>query len=58
LTIPGLQFIIIEQRRSSSLMSRKKRSKKATEKKLSQPHAKAFTFFFKEKETAISMLTG
>jgi predicted transposase/invertase (TIGR01784 family) len=39
-------------------MSRKKRSKKATGKKLSQPHAKAFTFFFKEKETAISMLKG
>jgi predicted transposase/invertase (TIGR01784 family) len=42
-------------------MSRKKRSrrsKKDTYKKLSQPHAKAFTFFFKEKETAISMLEG
>lgn len=37
---------------------RSKRSKKATVKKLSQPHAKAFTFFFKEKETAISMLKG
>jgi predicted transposase/invertase (TIGR01784 family) len=39
-------------------MSRKKRSKKHKEKKLSQPHAKAFTFFFKEKETAVSMLKG
>jgi predicted transposase/invertase (TIGR01784 family) len=44
-------------------MSRKKKSKrnkkaKAIEKELSQPHAKAFTFFFKEKETAVSMLKG
>ena len=37
-------------------MTRKKRSKK--DKELSQPHAKAFTFFFKEKETAVSMLKG
>jgi predicted transposase/invertase (TIGR01784 family) len=37
-------------------MSRKKRSKKASSKEVSQPHAKAFTFFFKEKETAVSML--
>jgi predicted transposase/invertase (TIGR01784 family) len=28
------------------------------EKKLSQPHARAFDFFFKEKETAASMLKG
>jgi predicted transposase/invertase (TIGR01784 family) len=40
-------------------MSRKKRSKRSKKDKyLSQPHAKAFTFFFKEKETAISMLKG
>jgi len=39
-------------------MTRKKQRKKVKEKKLSQPHAKAFTFFFKEKETAISMLNG
>ena len=44
-------------------MSRKKKSKrskkaKAIDKELAQPHAKAFTFFFKEKETAISMLKG
>jgi predicted transposase/invertase (TIGR01784 family) len=37
-------------------MSRKKRSKKASSKEVSQPLAKAFTFFFKEKETAVSML--
>ena len=37
---------------------RGRRSKKDTEKKLSQPHAKAFTFFFKEKETAVSMFNG
>ena len=37
-------------------MSRKKRSKKASSKEVSQPHTKAFTFFFKEKETAVSML--
>jgi predicted transposase/invertase (TIGR01784 family) len=41
-----------------SRKKRSKRSKKDTVKKLSQPHAKAFTFFFKEKETAISMLKG
>jgi predicted transposase/invertase (TIGR01784 family) len=39
-------------------MSRKKRSKKASGKELSQPHTRAFTFFFKDKETAISMLKG
>jgi hypothetical protein len=39
-------------------MSRKKRSKTVKERDLSQPHAKAFTFFFKEKETAVSMLKG
>jgi predicted transposase/invertase (TIGR01784 family) len=44
-------------------MSRKEKSKrskkaKAIDKELSQPHAKAFTFFFKDKETAISMLKG
>ncbi len=39
-------------------MSRKKRSKKATGKELSQSHAKAFTFFFKDKEIATSMLEG
>ena len=37
-----------------------KRSKKAKDKakEPAQPHAKAFTFFFKEKDTAISMLKG
>jgi predicted transposase/invertase (TIGR01784 family) len=44
-------------------MSRKEKSKrskkaKAIDKELAQPHAKAFTFFFKDKETAISMLKG
>jgi predicted transposase/invertase (TIGR01784 family) len=41
-----------------SRKKRSKRSKKAKDKNLSQPHAKAFTFFFKEKETAVSMLEG
>lgn len=44
-------------------MSPKKKSKrsqkaKAIDKELAQPHAKAFTFFFKNKETAISMLVS
>ena len=42
-------------------MSKEKRSgrsKKSKNNKLSQPHARTFTFFFKEKETAISMLQG
>jgi predicted transposase/invertase (TIGR01784 family) len=38
--------------------SKRSKKAKAIDKELSQPHAKAFTFFFKDKETAISMLKG
>jgi predicted transposase/invertase (TIGR01784 family) len=43
-----------------SRKKKSKRSKKARtiDKELAQPHARAFTFFFKDRETAISMLKG
>ncbi len=47
-----------EVQKPDELKKEDQMSKKDTGKKLSQPHARAFTFFFKENETAVSMLKG